>query len=289
MLLPLLTERNILTSNRHTQKVAAFRTLHESGCFIMPNPWDIGTTRILTRIGFKALATTSAGYAFTRGLPDTVTALSLDEILAHFCDLVAATSLPINADFQHGYADNPEGVAANVTRCLETGVAGLSIEDACGDPMNPLYERSLAVERVAAAREAIDASGTGVVLTARCEAWLLGIAGCEEIALDRLAAFAEAGADCLYAPAVREPAAITRIVAAVSPKPVNVLISSPGPGLNLSALREMGVRRISVGSALAKAAWAAALRTARQMAETGEFDLLGEALSFGRLDDYLNS
>lgn len=271
----------------YSSSVMAFRALHETGCFVMPNPWDIGSAKVLAKLGFKALATTSAGFAFTRGLPDTLTALSRDDVLAHIRDLVSATPLPVNADFQSGYADDPSDVAKNVALCVATGVAGLSIEDATGDDANPLYGRTLAIERVVAAREAIDASGTGAVLTARCEAWLLGLPDCEKIALDRLAAFAEAGADCLYAPWVRDIRAISEIVRAVAPKPVNVLVSAPGPGLTRNELGKLGVRRVSVGSALAKAGWAAVLRTASQMIETGEFDLLGEARAFGEMDDYL--
>ena len=205
-----------------------FRALHESGCFVLPNPWDIGTAIYLERLGFKALATTSAGFAFSRGKPDG--GVPRDEMLAHIREIVKATALPVNADFHAGYADEPEDVAANVRLCVETGVAGLSIEDSTGRSDCPLYEKKLAIERIRAARSAIDASKTGVVLTGRCEAWLVGDPDPLHTALDRLSAYAEAGADCLYAPGVSDPGEIAQIVNAVAPKPVNVLVS----GFNIS-------------------------------------------------------
>jgi 2-methylisocitrate lyase-like PEP mutase family enzyme len=264
--------------------VAKFRALHESGCFLLPNPWDVGTSIYLQHLGFQALATTSAGMAFSRGLPDSVSAVSRDDMLAHIRDIVAATPLPVNADFQTGYADDPEGVAANVTLCIATGVAGLSIEDSTGKADNPLYERGLAIERVKAARAAIDASGIPVVLTARCEAWLVGHPDAARIALDRLVAFADAGADCLYAPGVREPDQIAALVQAVAPKPVNLLMSAPNPELPLSRLADLGVRRISVGSALARVAWGAFIRAAQGMLTDGTFDGLGGAAPFAELN-----
>ncbi|HYV49427.1 MAG TPA: isocitrate lyase/phosphoenolpyruvate mutase family protein [Myxococcaceae bacterium] len=267
-----------------TRAVAAFRTLHESGCFLLPNPWDIGSARYLKHLGFKALASTSAGFAYSRGLPDSVTAIPCEAVLAHVAELAAATDLPVNADFQNGYAHEPEGVAANVSRCARTGVAGLSIEDSTGDKARPLYERALAVERVRAARAAIDASGTGVVLTARCEAWLVGHPEPGREALDRLVAFADAGADCLFAPGVRDPATIAELVRAVAPRPLNVIVSSPGPGLTLARLTELGVRRISVGSALARVAWGAFMRAAKSVLETGAFDGLSGLASFAELN-----
>jgi 2-methylisocitrate lyase-like PEP mutase family enzyme len=257
--------------------VAAFRALHESGCFVLPNPWDVGTAVYLEHLGFKALATTSAGAAFTRGLPDG--AVSLDAMLAHIHEIVAATALPVNADFQGGYADEPAGVAANVARCIETGVAGLSIEDSTGDSAKPLYEFNLAVERVKAARAAIDAAGMPVVLTARCEAWLVGDPDPARTARERLAAFAEAGADCLYAPGVREPEEIAAIVEAVSPKPVNVLAFRQNRSLTVSQLADLGVRRISVGSALARVAWGAFVRAARNIATAGTFEDFADSAS----------
>ncbi len=257
-----------------TQKSAAatFRTLHASGCFVLPNPWDIGTAIYLERLGFKALATTSAGFAFSRGKPDG--RVPRDEMLAHIREIAKATSLPVNADFQAGYADEPEEVAGNVQFCIETGVAGLSIEDSTARSDCPLYEEELAVERIRAARSAIDSSETGVLLTGRCEAWLVGHADPLRTALDRLIAYAEAGADCLYAPGVTKPEEIAHIVKTVAPKPVNVLVSGFNHQLTVSELADLGVRRISVGSGLALAAWGAFLRSAREIKTHGTFNLL---------------
>ena len=248
-----------------------FQTLHRSGCFILPNPWDRGSAKYLEHLGFKALATTSAGFAFSRGLPDDPKIVSCEMVLEHLRDIVDATPLPVNADFQNGYADEPEDVAENVHRCVQTGVAGLSIEDSTGRTDRKLYERDKAIDRIKAARSAIDDSGLPVVLTARCEVWLFQEPDARQIALDRLAAFAEAGADCLYAPGVRDIAAITEIVKVVAPKPVNVLVSSPAPDLNLKRLEEVGVRRISVGSALARVAWGF-VSAAEEMAAKGTFE-----------------
>jgi 2-methylisocitrate lyase-like PEP mutase family enzyme len=264
--------------------VAAFRALHTRGCFVMPNPWDAGTARYLEHLGFRALATTSAGFAFSRGLPDSVDALPVEAVLAHVREIVTATGLPVNADFQSGYADDAEGVAANVTRCVAAGCAGLSIEDASGDPAAPLFDRARAVERVRAARAAIDATGIPVVLTARCEALLVGAADPIRTAIDRLIAFADAGADCLFAPGARDPDLIATMVTAVSPRPVNVLVSAPVPGLSLQRLASLGVRRISVGSALARVAWSAFIRASTNLAVTGSFDELAGATSFDDLD-----
>ena len=261
--------------------VAAFRELHQAGCFILPNPWDAGGAVFLEQLGFRALATTSAGMAFARGLPDSVAAVSRDAMLAHVAELVAATSLPVNADFQNGYADDPESVARNVAACVATGVAGLSVEDATGDPAEPLYERELAVERVRAARAAI--GDRGVVLTARCEAWLVRAPEPARVAIDRLVAFAEAGADCLYAPGVRDAETIASIVAAVAPKPVNLLVSTPIPGLTMARIAELGVRRVSVGGSLARVAWGAFMRAARQLVD-GHFDALAEGASYAELE-----
>jgi 2-methylisocitrate lyase-like PEP mutase family enzyme len=266
------------------EAAAAFRALHASGCFVLPNPWDAGSARYLAHLGFRALATTSAGFAFSRGLPDTVSAVPRDLMLAHVKDVVEATPLPVNADFQSGYADEPEGVAASVGLCVATGAAGLSIEDSTGDPARPLHESRLAVERIAAARRAIDASGSPAVLTGRCEAWLVGHPEARRVALERLALYAEAGADCLYAPGVRGLDEIAEIVNAVSPKPVNVLVSAPSPVLTVRRLAALGVRRISVGSALARTAWGGFMRAARSIAETGSFDGLAGASSFAELN-----
>ena len=263
--------------------VAAYRTMHESGCFVLPNPWDVGSAVYLHALGFRALATTSAGAAFARGLPDDVRAMSCAAMVAHVAELVQATPLPVNADFQSGYAEELDELAANVTACVRSGAAGLSIEDATGDPAAPLYERGRAIERLRAARAAIDATGSGVVLTARCEAWLVGDPDPARTAIDRLVAFADAGADCLYAPGVRDPATIAAIVKAVAPRPVNVLVSAPIPELSLPRLAELGVRRVSVGSALARVAWGAFMRAARQLAD-GSFDGFADAASFGELD-----
>jgi methylisocitrate lyase len=265
-------------------RVSAFRALHQSGCFVLPNPWDVGSAIYLQHLGFRALASTSGGFAFSEGRADRN--VPRDVVLAHLRELVSAVSLPINADFEDGYASDPAGVADNVTLCVETGVAGLSIEDATDDPKAPLYEDKLAVERVRAARAAIDQSGTQVVLTARCEAWLVGQPNPRKTVLDRLVTYADAGADCLFAPGVREPADIEAIVKAVSPKPVNVLVSAPHPGLSVARLSDLGVRRISVGSALARAGWGAFLRAARALAESGSFDGLSGAAPFSELNDF---
>ncbi len=271
--------------NNQLAAVATFRTLHESGCFVLPNPWDVGSAVYLQQLGFKALATTSAGFAFTQGLPDSVSAVPRNLMLAHIREVVAATPLPVNADFQTGYADEPEGVAANVWLCIATGVAGLSIEDATGNSAAPLYGFDLAVERIKETRAAIDASGIPIVLTARCEAYLVGQADPFGITLKRLVAFADAGADCLFAPGVREPDEIVAIVKAVSPKPVNVLVSAPNPALSVARLAGLGVRRISVGSALARVAWGAFICAARSIAEDGSFEGLAGAASFAELND----
>ena len=262
--------------------IATFRQLHESGCFVLPNPWDRGTAKYLKHIGFKALATTSAGFAFSRGLPDSVTAITVEQMLHHVRDIAESTTLPVNADFQNCYADEPEDVSNNVTRCVSCGVAGLSIEDATGNRESPLYDDVLAVERVKAARAAIDASNMPVVLTARCEAWLVGHPSPQKVAVDRLIAFADAGADCLYAPGVRKMEEIETIVRAVAPKPVNVLVSSPG--LTVSQLADVGVRRISVGSALSRVAWGAFIRAAHEIANEGKFDALADAGPFADLN-----
>lgn len=272
-------------NSAQSSAIAVFRSLHTSGCFVLPNPWDVGTAVYLRHLGFKALATTSAGFAFSQGLPDSVSAVPRDVMLAHIRDVVAATPLPVNADFQTAYADEPEGVAANVALCIATGIAGLSIEDATGDSAAPLYEFELAVERVRAARVAIDNSGIPVVLTARCEAWLVGQTDPARVSLERLVAFAEAGADCLFAPGVREPDEIAAIVKAVSPRPVNVLVSAPNPALSVSRLADLGVRRISVGSALARVAWGAFMRAAQSINETGSFDAFADAAPFSEIND----
>jgi 2-methylisocitrate lyase-like PEP mutase family enzyme len=250
----------------------------------LPNPWDVGTAIYLHHLGFKALATTSAGVAFAHGRPDSTPSLPLDVMLAHIRNVVAATPLPVNADFQSGYADEPEDVAENVKLCLATGVAGLSIEDNTGQADSSLYEEGLASERIRAARAAIDASGTQVVLTGRCEAWLVGQPDPFRFALERLAAYAEAGADCLYAPGVTEPDEIAALVKAVAPKPVNVLMHGPSKILSVSRLTDLGVRRVSVGSSLACVAWGAFMRSAQSIASTGTFDSFADAVPFSEIN-----
>jgi len=261
-----------MTSAKQTSVTAKFRKMHESGCFVLPNPWDIGTAVYLESLGFDALATTSAGFAFSRGKHDG--GVPRDEMLAHIREIVEATTLPVNADFLNGFTDKPEEVATNVKLCVETGVAGLSIEDNSQNPSAPLYEKKLAVDRIRAARSAIDASGSRVVLTGRCEAWLVDDHNPLHTVLDRLAAYAEAGADCLYAPGVREPDEITQIVKVVAPKPVNVLISGFNHQLSLSQLTDLEVRRISVGSGLALAAWGTFLRAVKEIKTNRPFNLL---------------
>jgi 2-methylisocitrate lyase-like PEP mutase family enzyme len=268
------------TQNRSASK---FRAMHESGCFVLPNPWDIGTAIYLEHLGFEALATTSAGFAFSCGKPDG--RVPRDEMLAHIREIVEATTLPVNADFLNGFADNPEDVAANVKLCVDIGVAGLSIEDNSQNPAAPLYDKRIAVERIRAARTAIDASKTGVVLTGRCEAWLVRDPNPLHTALERLTAYAEAGADCLYTPGVSNPNEITQIVKTVSPKPVNVLVSGFNHQLSLSQLADCGVRRVSVGSGLALAAWGAFLRAAQEIKTNGIFNGLANNAASADLNE----
>ncbi len=263
---------------------AVFRKLHESGCLVIPNPWDIGTARYLQHLGFPALATTSAGFTFSRGLPDG--AAPLDAVLEHIKEIVEAVDLPVNADFESGYARDPEGVARNVRRCVETGVAGLSIEDATGEPSHPLYDLAQAVERIKAARVAIDHSGSGVLLVGRAECFLTRHPQPLEESIRRLQAYAGAGADVLYAPGVRERAEIRAIVAAVHPKPVNVLMSA-NTGLRVSDLAELGVRRISVGSSLARAAWGGFIAAAKEIREQGSFAAFEKCPPYAELNGFL--
>jgi methylisocitrate lyase len=255
------------------QKCAEFRKLHESGCFVLPNPWDAGSAKLLQGMGFKALASTSSGFAWSTGHRDNN--VGCDDVLAHLKVLCAATDLPVNADFEAGYAHDPAGVAANVERCVETGVAGLSIEDSTGDASAPLYEMKLAVERMRAARSAIDAKGGDVMLVGRCESFLIGQSDLKAT-VARLIAYAEAGADCLYAPAIRTSEQIATVVKELAPKPVNVLWS--GPGFTVAELADLGVRRISVGGALARTAWGAFLKAAREIAEAGSFAGMAQAI-----------
>jgi 2-methylisocitrate lyase-like PEP mutase family enzyme len=251
---------------RQDEKVEAFRRLHAEGCFVMPNPWDVGTAVALERMGFEALATTSAGAAWSLGVPDN--GLVLEQALEHLRLVSGAVSVPVNADFEGGFADDPEAVAANVKLAAATGVAGLSIEDSTGDPDEPLYPFDLAVERVRAARRAIDESGTGVVLTGRSEGFVAGRPDLEET-IRRLQAYAEAGADCLYAPRISTAEEVSAVVAAAAPKPVNLLANEPF--VTVAEAAALGVRRISVGGTLARTAWGGFLAAAREIAAEGTF------------------
>jgi 2-methylisocitrate lyase-like PEP mutase family enzyme len=264
------------------EKRRAFRALHAGGCFVIPNPWDVGSARYLQHLGFKALATTSSGAAWSTGKPDG--GLSLDETLAHFAALAEATDVPVNADFTNAFADSPEGVAANVGRALATGIAGVSVEDQLPGTRQ-LYDIDLAVERVRAAREAVDAAGGDAVLVARSESWLVGVESPLKVAVHRLERFAAAGADCLYAPGVRTADDVRTLVAAVAPKPLNVLVGWPGSP-TVAELAALGVRRISVGGALARAAWAGFLAAAREIAGEGRFATLANATPGGELDTF---
>lgn len=255
------------------EKRATFHKLHESGCFAIPNPWDIGTARYLQHLGFKALATTSAGFAFSRGLPDN--AVPRDIMIAHIAELVAATDVPVNADFENGYAHDPVDVAESVRLCAATGVAGLSIEDSTGDKEKPLYELEHAVARIKAARGALDASAPDTLLVARAECFLVGRPDIDEVAR-RLKAYANAGADCLYAPGIRTSEFIAAVVRAVAPKPVNVLIGGP-IGITLADAGALGVRRVSVGGALSRTAWGGFIRAAKEIAEQGSFAAFKDA------------
>jgi len=252
--------------NTHVDRAATFQRLHESGCFVMPNPWDVGSARALEKLGFKALATTSAGFAWTLGRPDNH--VTLDEALAHLRAVVDAVGVPVNADFEGGFAVDPQQVGKNVRLAVVTGVAGLSIEDSTGDESRPLHDFGLAVERIRAAREAIEESGTGVVLTGRSEGFVVGRPDIDET-IRRLRAYAEAGADCLYAPRIGTVEHISAIIDAVSPKPVNLLINAPF--ITVAEAAELGVRRISVGGTLARTAWAGFVQAAQEIAEAGTF------------------
>lgn len=257
---------------------AAFRTLHHS-CFVLPNPWDRGSAKFLAAAGFRALATTSAGLAFAMGRPDSPAALDRATVLTNIAEIVEATPLPVNADFQAGYGDTADEVAQSVRLCVETGVAGLSIEDATGDAHQPLFEFSEAVERVRAAREAIDHSGRDVMLTARAECFLVDHPTALEESLRRLRAYADAGADCLYAPGLRTDEQITAVVQAVHPRPVNVLAADP-KRMTVASLAALGVRRVSVGSALARVAWRSFMNAAREIATAEHFGSLVQAEPF---------
>ena len=247
-------------------RVDAFRRLHAGGCFVMPNPWDAGSALALEQLGFEALATTSAGFAWTLGRADNQ--LLLDQTLEHLRTVAGVVNLPVNADFEGGFADDPEQVATNVKLAAATGIAGLSIEDSSGDVAEPLYEFDLAVDRIRAARRAIDESGTGIVLTGRSEGFVAGRPDIDET-IRRLQAYAEAGADCLYAPRIGTIEQVSAVVAAVSPKPVNLLVNAPFVTVPVAA--SLGVRRISLGGTLARTAWAGFLRAAQEIADEGTF------------------
>jgi 2-methylisocitrate lyase-like PEP mutase family enzyme len=249
-----------------TARADAFRALHDTGCFMLPNPWDVGSAVALERMGFKALATTSAGFAWTLARPDN--GVRRDEALEHLRQIVEAVGVPVNADFEHGFSDDPDGVAVNVKLAAATGIAGLSIEDSTGEAGEPLYPFELAVERIRAARRAIDESGTGIVLTGRSEGFVVGRPDLDET-IRRLQAYAEAGADCLYAPRIETAEQVAAIVAAVAPKPVNLLASSPF--ITVAEAADLGVRRISVGGTLARTAWAGFLAAAEEIANEGTF------------------
>jgi 2-methylisocitrate lyase-like PEP mutase family enzyme len=252
-------------------KCATFRKLHESGCFPIPNPFDVGSAKALAQLGFKALASSSAGFAWTIGKADN--RVTVEEVCTHLTELCAAVDLPVNADYENGFAHEPDKVAVNVARAIQTGVAGLSIEDSTGDASKPLYDRIHAIERIKAARAAIDADKSGVLLTGRCEGFLVGQ---DDLAMviDRLCAYADAGAECLYAPGIKTKEHIAAIVKAVAPKPVNLLIGASG--LSVVEAADLGVRRISVGGSLARTAWAGFMRAAKEIAEQGTFTELAK-------------
>lgn len=263
------------------EKRAAFRALHAEGCFLLPNPWDVGSARYLHSLGFQALATTSSGFAWSRGHADG--ALSREPVLAHLRELAAATDLPVNADFESGFAADPQGVAQSVRMAIDTGVAGLSIEDSTGDPAHPLFDIDIAVARMRAARAAIDQEGGDTLLVGRAENFFVGRPDLDD-AIARLKAYAEAGADCLYAPGIRTREQIAAVVKAVSPRPVNVLVG--GGFTTVEELAALGVRRISVGGALARAAWTGFMQAAREIAEGGTFGRLGEAIPYAEVNGW---
>jgi len=261
------------------EKRATFRKMHESGCFILPNPFDVGSARALAHLGFKALASTSAGFAWSIGKADN--RVTVDDVCHHLTALCAAVDLPVNADFEGGFAVEPDKVGANVARGVKTGVAGLSIEDSTGDTAKPLFDLDLAVARIKAARAAIDADQSGVLLTGRCEAFLWGVKDLN-LVLDRLQAYAAAGADCLYAPGIKTKEEISAVVKAVQPKPVNLLIGAPG--LSVQEAGDLGVRRVSVSGSLARTAWAGFMKAAREIAEQGTFNEFTHGFPGGELN-----
>jgi 2-methylisocitrate lyase-like PEP mutase family enzyme len=262
-----------------------FRQLHESGCFVIPNPWDVGSARMLQGLGFVALASTSSGFAWSQGHPDN--GITREMALAHLAALVAATDVPVNADFESGFAPDAAGVAESVRLAVETGVAGLSIEDSTGDAARPLFGITEACERLRAARRAIDRAGGDVLLVGRAECFLVGRPDLDET-LARLRAYADAGADCLYAPGLRTREQIVAVVQGVAPRPVNLLVGSASE-LSVDTIASLGVRRISVGGALARAAWGGMLRAARLLAEQGRFDGLADAAAGPELNAFFTA
>ena len=277
------TSTSIETST--AAKRRAFRQLHEAGCFVIPNPWDIGSARWLQGLGFKALATTSSGFAWSRGRPDN--GVTRDMSLAHLHDIVAATDVPVNADFERGFANDPTGVAESVRLAIETGVAGLSIEDSTGDAAHPLYALDEACERMRAARRAIDTMGGDVMLVGRAECFVVGRPDIIET-VARLKACAQAGADCLYAPGLRTREQITAVVDAVAPRPVNLLVGS-AIEMTVADIAALGVRRVSVGGAMARAAWGGFMRASRLLAEQGRFDGFADAAAGQELNTFFSA
>lgn len=262
-----------------------FHELHKDGCFVIPNPWDIGSARFLQGAGFKALATTSSGFAWSRGRPDG--GVPRDTVLAHLHEMVAATDLPVNADFESGFAADAAGVTESVRLAIEAGVAGLSIEDSTGNAAEPLLELDTALERMRAARRAIDKAGGDTLLVGRAECFFVGRPDLEET-IRRLKAYSQAGADCLYAPGIRTPEEIRAVVAAVAPKPVNLLVGAPGE-LTVQDIAALGVRRVSVGGALARCGWGAVMRAARLLAEQGRFDGFAGAAAGNELNSFFRT
>jgi 2-methylisocitrate lyase-like PEP mutase family enzyme len=275
-------ERNMPVTT--ADKRATFRKLHEKRCFIIPNPFDVGSAIALQQLGFKALASTSAGFAWTIGKADNH--VTVDEVCDHLSAICAAVDVPVNADFEGGFAVEPEDVATNVRRAVKTGVAGLSIEDSTGNKERPLFEINLAVERIKAARKAIDADNSGVLLTARCEGFLVGVPNLG-VVLDRLQAFSDAGADCIYAPGIKTREEIAAVVKQAHPKPVNLLIGASS--LSLQQAGELGVRRISVGGSLARSAWGGFMKAAKEMADKGTFGELASGYPGGELNKMFSS
>ena len=260
-------------------RILEFRRLHDSGCFVIPNPWDVGSAKYLEQLGFKALATTSAGFAWSIGRPDN--GVTLDEALEHYAAIAAAVKLPVNADFERAFATDPDTVATNVTRACATGIAGLSVEDSTHDPSNPLFEFDLAVDRIRAARRAIDESGTGVLLVGRSEGFIAGRPDLAET-IRRLQAYADAGAECLFAPGIKALPDIQTLVREVAPKPVNVVANADFA--TVQQLADAGVRRVSVGGTLARTAWTAFIEAAREISGQGTFTAFGRTLPTAELN-----